>query len=139
MVYGAFIEARLPGGQLLVEQMRAEMADWGIPLMGVVMVVPFVSGLATGLSVGFVGASFPIVISLMGPDPSAHVFYRTVLLAYAFGYMGMLISPVHVCLIVTSQHFETFLLHNMAALLRPAAVTLTWALLLYVALGFIFP
>ncbi len=139
LVYGAFIKARLPGGQLLVEQMRAEMADWGIPLLGVVMVVPFVSGLATGLSVGFVGASFPIVISLMGADPSAHVFFRTVVLAYAFGYIGMLISPVHVCLIVTSQHFETFLLHNMAALLRPAAATLAWALLLYAALGLIFP
>jgi integral membrane protein (TIGR00529 family) len=139
LVYGAFIKARLPGQVPLVEQMRAQMQSWGIPLMGIVMVLPFVSGLATGLSVGFVGASFPIVISLMGPDPSAHVFYPTVLLAYAFGYMGMLISPVHVCLIVTSQHFETYLLHNMAALARPALVTLAWALLLYAALGFVFP
>ena len=139
LAYGAFIEAKLPNGALLVDQMRAEMADWGIPLTGIVMVLPLVSGLAMGLSVGFVGASFPIVISLLGANPPAHVFFPTVELAFAFGYMGMLLSPVHVCLIVTSQHFETYLLHNVAALLKPAAVTLAWALVLHGALLLIFP
>jgi hypothetical protein len=135
MVYGAFISARLPDGTLLVEQMRAQIESWGIPVIGIVMVVPLVSGLAMGLSVAFVGASFPIVINLMGANPPAHVFFPTVLLAFAFGYIGMLLSPVHVCLIVTSQHFETYLLHNVAGMLKPAIVTLGWALLLYLALG----
>lgn len=137
-VYGAFIEARLPGGALLVEQMRTEMHQWGIPLLGIVMVVPFVSGLATGLSVGFVGASFPIVVNLLGADPQMGRYLATVVLAFGFGYMGMLISPVHVCLVVTSKHFGTQLLRNVTALAKPAALVLVYALLWHFAVLAIF-
>ena len=45
-------------------------------------------------------------------------------LAFGFGYMGMMLSPVHVCLIVTNQHFRTQLLHSMRGLLLPAAAVL---------------
>jgi hypothetical protein len=55
-------------------------------------------------------------------------------LAYGFGYMGMLLSPVHVCLIVTSAHFHTSVLRNVAGLLAPAAVMLAATLLMYLAL-----
>lgn len=137
-IYGAFIEADLPGGTALVDQMRVEMRQWGIPLAGIIMVLPFVSGLATGLSIGFVGASFPIVVNLLGEDPQLGVFLSTVVLAYGFGYMGQLLSPVHVCLIVTSQHFETQLLHNVAALLKPALVVMAWAVALHFAVGAMF-
>jgi hypothetical protein len=136
-IYGAFIEAELPGGTPLVEQMRQEMNRWGIPVLAILMILPFVSGLATGLSVGFVGASFPIVINLIGQSPAAEVLFPTVLLAYGFGYMGMLISPVHVCLVVTSEHFETHLLHNVRALARPATVMMVVAFVGYYVVGWI--
>ena len=79
-VYGAFIEAKLPGGGSLVENMESEMAAWGIPMMAVIMLVPMVAGLSTGLSVGFVGASFPIVISLLGEDPPLVLVLSTTVL-----------------------------------------------------------
>jgi hypothetical protein len=137
-IYGAFIEARLPNGELLVDQMRLEMTDWGIPLIGIVMVLPLVSGLATGLSIGFVGASFPIVVNLLGPSPELGTFLSTIVLAFGFGYMGMLISPVHVCLIVGCEHFKTPLLHSVAALAKPAVFVLIWTLLLHFAVGAVF-
>ncbi len=123
-VYGAFIEAELPSGVTLVEQTRQEMAGLGLPLLPILMILPFVSGLSTGLSIGFVGASFPIVMSLIGDEPSLGVHLSTVILAYGFGFVGMLLSPVHVCLIVTSEHFKTRLLHNVAGLAKPGAAML---------------
>jgi len=127
-VYGAFIEARLPGGESLVAQMRADMADWGIPFIAIVMLLPLVSGLATGLAIGFVGASFPIVISLLGESPPMGVLLSTTVLAYGFGFAGMLLSPVHVCLIVGSEYFKTRVLANAAGLLKPIAIVLTASL-----------
>ena len=115
-------------------QMHAEMADWGIPLPAIIILLPLISGLAMGLSAGFVGASFPIVMSLIGEDPSLRTVLSTTVLAYGFGYMGMLLSPVHVCLIVTSAHFHTSVLRNVAGLLAPAAVMLAATLLMYLAL-----
>jgi len=133
-IYGAFIEAPLPNGELLVAQMRSEAAGWGIPLTAIVMIVPLVSGLAIGLSIGLVGASFPIVMSLLGPDPSVMEVISTTVLACGFGYMGMVLSPVHVCLIVTSEHFKTRVSHNVAGMLKPAAAVLAWSFLLHLAL-----
>ncbi len=132
-VYGAFIEARLPNGTLLVAQMRSEMADLGIPLVAVVMLIPLISGLATGISLGFVGASFPIVLRLLGADPAVGEVVYTTVLAFGFGYMGMLLSPVHVCLIVTCEYFKTDVIPTIAGMLKPAFLMLVWTLVLHVA------
>ncbi|MHC5034841.1 MAG: DUF401 family protein [Planctomycetota bacterium] len=134
LVYGAFIEADLPGGQSLVGQMSAEMAEWGIPLMPIIMLLPLVSGLATGVTVACVGASFPIVIDLLGDSPSTSALLSTTVLAYGFGYMGMLLSPVHVCLVVTGEHFKTGVLRIAAGLLKPAAVVLAACVLMHLIL-----
>ncbi len=123
-VYGAFIEARLPSGDLLVEVMRSELAGWHVPVVSVMMLIPFISGLSTGLAIGFVGASFPIVISLLGENPGLAELVPAVVLAFGFGYMGMILSPVHVCLIVTNEHFSTRLVHSIARLARPAGAVL---------------
>jgi len=124
LVYGGLIQVKLGGGASLVEQMRAEMNAWGIPVLGMITLLPFVAGITTGICFGFVGASFPVVVGLLGPDPSpAHLMAATSL-AFGFGYMGMMLSPVHMCLIVTNQHFRTQLLHSLRGLLLPAAAVL---------------
>jgi len=128
-IYGAVIESRLPGGSLLVEQMRTELMRFGIPQELFVVLIPLVTGLALGLNVGMVGASFPLVLSLLGPAPAVAPLSAVVVLAYAFGYAGQLLSPVHVCLVVTSEYFRTSLLRNLARLLPPVALLLAvaWA------------
>jgi integral membrane protein (TIGR00529 family) len=134
-VYGAFIEAKLPDGTALVAQMHTEMAQWGIPAIAITMLLPLIAGLATGLSMGFVGASFPIVMSLVGDNPDAAVRMATAVLAYGFGYVGQLLSPVHVCLVVTSEYFRTPVLANAAGLIKPVAVVLTGALAMHFLMG----
>ncbi|MCF7853596.1 MAG: DUF401 family protein [Candidatus Pacebacteria bacterium] len=133
-VYGAFIETRLPEGTLLVSQMRMELQAWGVPLLLIIVLIPFFSGVASGLAIGFVGASFPIVFSLLGESPSVPVLLSTTVLAYGFGYMGMILSPVHICLIVTNEHFKTRLVHSIVALIRPATVLLIGVLVYYTLL-----
>lgn len=128
-VYGAFIEAPLSNGVPLVGQMRQELAAWGIPVWAVIMVIPFISGLVTGLAIGFVGASFPIMISLLGENPEPGTLLSTTVLAYGCGYIGMILSPVHVCLVVTNEHFRTRLVHSLASLLKPVAAMLAGILI----------
>lgn len=129
-VYGAFIEAPLADGATPIEHMNAELACWGIPTMAVAAVLPFVAGMATGLAIGFVGASFPIVVSLVGEAPSPAELYPVVLLGYAFGHMGMMLSPVHICLVVTNEHFRTNLVHSIGGLFKPVVAVLAGAVVL---------
>ncbi|KPJ72331.1 MAG: hypothetical protein AMS14_07980 [Planctomycetes bacterium DG_20] len=132
-IYGGLIEAPLGGGPSLVDAMQAEIDRWAVGLFGreselvdlvVIMLLPFIAGITTGVCFGFVGASFPVVVGLLGPDPSPARLMAAATLAFGFGYMGMMLSPVHVCLIVTNQHFRTQLLHSLRDLLLPAAAVL---------------
>jgi hypothetical protein len=104
--------------------MQAEMDAWGIPALGMIMLLPFVAGITTGICVGFVGASFPIVVSLVGDGAATADLLAAVTLAFGFGYMGMMLSPVHVCLIVTNEHFKTRLAHSLRGLVPPAVAVL---------------
>lgn len=125
LVYGGFISSPLPDGSLIMDHMKNELSSWGIPLFFLVMLLPFISGLTTGIAVGFVGASFPIIVSLAGGDISYLV------LAYGCGYMGMIFSPVHVCLIVTAEHFHTDVSTIMKNLLPAGFFVMTWIIVIH--------
>jgi hypothetical protein len=118
-VYGAFLEAPLPDGGFIVEQMRGELARTGVPVLPLIMIIPFIAGLTTGIALGMVGASFPIIISLAGADPSPAVLLATAVLGYAAGHVGQLVSPVHVCFVVTNDYFGTSLARSLKGLAGP--------------------
>ncbi len=125
LIYGAFISSPLPDGTLIMDHMKNELSSWGIPLFFVIMLIPFISGITTGIAVGFVGASFPIIVSLAGGDISYLV------LAYGCGYMGMILSPVHVCLVVTAEHFHTDVGRTIKNIMKPAALVMSGIVLLH--------
>ncbi len=130
-IYGAFIDARLEDGSLLMSHMRGELNLWGVPFIFIIMLLPFITGLTTGLAIGFVGASFPVVMSLLGANPGLKEVLSTTVLAYASGYMGMILSPVHVCLIVSNEHFKTSLIDSLIRLVKPAMIVIAGAVILY--------
>jgi len=130
--YGAFISADLPNGASLVETMRQELCDLGIPVVLIIMMIPFITGFTTGIAIGFVGASFPIVFSLLGADPQLSELLAANVLAFGFGYMGMILSPVHVCLIVSNQHFKTTIAGSLKGLMKPAVIMLCFTFIYYV-------
>lgn len=115
-IYGKFIEAPLPDGTHIMNTVQNELSSYNIPAIFLIIILPFISGIATGLAIGFVGVSFPIVISLLGSDPLLKDLLSAVVLAYAGGHIGQLLSPVHVCNIVTNKYFKTNLLISTAQL-----------------------
>ncbi|NPU84513.1 MAG: DUF401 family protein [Syntrophaceae bacterium] len=124
-------------GGNLVTGMRDELVRTGIPLVTIIMVIPFISGAVTGVAFGFVGASFPIVFALLGPDPSLGVAAATTSFAYTFGYMGMMLSPMHACFVVTAEYFRTPIYGAYRYLLGPAAIMLATAGMLSAAWYFL--
>jgi len=130
-IYGAFIEARLPDGMPLTMHVRQELLLLHIPILIVIMLIPFISGLTTGIAVGFVGASFPVVITLLGAGVPLPQLLASTVVAYAFGYIGMMLSPLHVCNLVTNEYFKTNLLKSIFQLTGPSAVVLVGSLCLY--------
>ncbi|NQU41482.1 MAG: DUF401 family protein [Lentisphaerae bacterium] len=106
----------LMSSELLPSASRELIAS-GIPLAVAVATLPFLAGLVTGIAVGFVAISFPLVVGLMAVDGAGLTPLATVVLAYGFGYMGMMLSPVHLCFLVTREYFDA----RMAGIYRAIA------------------
>ncbi|MDP6847671.1 MAG: DUF401 family protein [Kiritimatiellia bacterium] len=86
-----------------------ELINSGIPIVLAVAILPFLAGVVTGLTLGFAGISFPLVVGLIATPGSGLSPLSTLVLAYGFGYMGMMVSPVHLCLLVTKDYFGSHL------------------------------
>jgi len=71
-----------------------ELKALRVPLLLVVAALPFIAGMVTGLAIGFVGTSFPIVLGLVATMPEEASIRPFVALAYAFGHLGQMMSPL---------------------------------------------
>jgi len=138
-VYGAVIEAPLPEGVFPVALLRSELALFGIPDALLIAFLPFIAGFTMGSTVGYVGATFPLALSLLGPSPSLGRLAATTVLAYGFGFMGELLSPVHICLVVTAQYFQIRLLRSLSGLIPPALLVLAGVTFWQLALRWLLP
>ncbi|MEW6026547.1 MAG: DUF401 family protein [Planctomycetota bacterium] len=70
-----------------------------------IIFLPFIVGLLTGLTVGFVGITFPLIFSTIVPN-GIDVLPMAVL-AYVSGVTGVMLSPVHLCLVLTNQYYNS--------------------------------
>lgn len=86
-----------------VEAVSVSLAELGIPLAVLVFAVPFVPGFLTGLAVAAFAIGFPIVLPLVGPDVVGNGYG---LLAYTGGLVGLMLTPVHLCLSLTRVYFK---------------------------------
>ncbi len=75
----------------------------GIPLWLIAISVPFLVGLITGVTIAPIAIGFPVLIPLFQNDP---YFLNYMVLAFASGISGDLLSPFHLCLILTKDYFQ---------------------------------
>jgi len=114
----------------IVVHIRNELMTYGIPAILLILIMPFLSGFVLGLSIGFVGASFPLIIPLFqSPDIVEYLSFAA--LAYVFGYMGMMLSPVHLCLLVTKDYFKASLFDSYRYILKTALTVMATAVILF--------
>jgi integral membrane protein (TIGR00529 family) len=113
-----------------VIQVRDELLNCGIPIGLIIALIPFISGFITGIAVGFVGISFPLIIPLFEvSSPYAYLSYAA--LAYTFGYMGQILSPIHLCFLVTKDYFKAELLGSYRYILMPSLAVMAVAVLIF--------
>jgi hypothetical protein len=88
-------------------RMAGELQTLRVPVVAVVMILPFIAGAITGLAVGFVGTSFPILLPLVTALAGGASIMPYMALAYAFGHLGQMTSPLHLCQVVSNRYFNT--------------------------------
>ncbi len=115
----------------LLPDASRELLRSGIPLVLVVASLPILAGLLMGLAVGFTGIAFPLVVGIMNTEGSGLTPMATLVLAFGCGYMAMMMSPVHLCLLVTREFFSAPLLAVYRRILPCVCAMLAFTLALY--------
>jgi len=124
-MYGRFIGASVDGVPI-VSAMAQEMAVYGIPWLPLALFIPFVAGAVMAASVGFSGTTFPVVVALLGVNPALSMLLPVAIASYVTGFMGVMLSPLHVCLMATCEYYGSQYHKVMKGLLLP--LLLVWIL-----------
>lgn len=67
---------------------------------------PALVGMVAGITMAFVGATFPLLLGLVGELGLSHQLMAWVVLAFVSGYAGVMASPLHICFAMTCDYFH---------------------------------
>lgn len=132
LIFAVMIFKKLITVSGAVETIPDSLAGIGVSPIFAVLVVPFAVGILTGMTSAFIAISYPVLLSFLAPDG---VNYGYMMLAYGAGFAGVMLSPVHLCLVVTKSYFKVSFSEIYKALL-PASLFLILCAVLLVLLGF---
>jgi len=91
-----------------------ELLALSIPSPLVAFTVPFAVGLLTGVTSAYIGVGFPVILPLLRSETLP--LDAGMLLAFTGGFMGVMASPVHLCLVLTNEYFKSSLARTLAIL-----------------------
>jgi len=84
----------------IISELSADAPLLSWPL---VFLVPFAVGFSTGVNHTFVGIGFPLILPLLGTG--ADTSYSMMVLAFTGGFIGIMLTPFHLCLALTREYF----------------------------------
>ena len=106
-----------------------DLSALGVPPAVMLVILPMLIGFATGLSVAFVGISFPLLLPFMGNGDGLSGV--ALFLAFVSGMVGYKASPLHLCLVLTVEYFQARLADVYRLILPPLAAVVSIAILVY--------
>lgn len=113
--------------------MFADMQAMGMPPLVILTGLPLLVGFSTGLSSAMVGITIPLLMPFLMRGGS--IDGLSFLLAYGAGGLGYLLSPLHLCLVLSTEYFKARLAAVYRYLLPPAVAILAVLALVYVLFG----
>jgi len=107
-----------------IEQLLTYFQGIGLSPLLISIIFPIMLGLLTGVTLAGVTISLPIVVSLAGP----HNLISLGSLAFASIVIGIMLSPVHLCLLMSIEHFAADFGKTYVKLILPEALLLLFAI-----------
>lgn len=102
----------------------------GVSTYLLLFAIPFIIALLTGVNHAYVGISFPVLLPILGGGNPDMVL---VMFAYVSGFVGILLSPAHLCLVLTLDYFKAELRDVYKILIWPTGIIFIAAFLALLA------
>jgi len=107
-----------------------ELVQMHVPLILIAVVLPFLVGMSSGIVIAFVGSTLPILIPLIHSFGESAFLPAYVMLILTGGFTGILLSPLHLCFLLSNEHFDV----SMGSVYKH----LWWPCVLQLAAGIIY-
>lgn len=78
----------------------AFVSESNLLLYGFVFILPFIVGFLTGVNQAYAGIAFPVLL------PFIHGDIKLMSFSYVAGFAGVLLSPAHLCLVLTKEYYR---------------------------------
>ncbi len=98
-------------------------------IFGLPMLVAYV----TGVTMGTVAISFPFLVPFIGTGADANLGLQT--LAFSGVIVGLLLTPVHLCMALSASYFETSLVRILLRMIGPSLCVAAAGVLMAVFFG----
>jgi integral membrane protein (TIGR00529 family) len=98
------------------EGIAAEFVRWNLSPWILLIFLPLVSGISTGITQAAVGISLPVLMEVFS---SKYAVYT-----YMFAVGGVILSPVHLCVVLSAKFFEVEVFDILKKVFLPLVLTL---------------
>ncbi len=129
MLLGILLFRNVVSDSGVVNSIALFMETNDIGVLPVIFGLSFLSGFVTGITIAFVGITFPIILTMIEPDPWNMMFI------FASGFAGVLLSPVHLCLVLSNRYFNAVFVRVYRYLIPASAAVVATGLAGYLLFG----
>jgi integral membrane protein (TIGR00529 family) len=98
-----------------------ELIQMHIPLALIAVVLPLLVGMSGGIVIAFVGSTLPILVSMIQSLGEAQFLPAYVMLILVSGFTGVMLSPMHLCFLLSNEYFGVTLISVYRHLWKPCA------------------
>jgi len=116
---GIIVFAGVLEGSGAAEQVAGELNEYAVPIWLVAVILPFIVGAITGITMNMVALTYPVILSALTEIGQQEVAIGYMALAFACGYGGILITPVHICMAQSNHYFKLRATSTMSSLALP--------------------
>lgn len=102
--------------------------ELGVHPLVILFSIPFLIGMLTGITSAIVGIGFPVLLPFIVTQGEVNLNYA--MFAFVGGYMGHMLSPMHLCLVVTNDYFKADMGKIYKMLILPLVIISLSALVL---------
>ena len=99
MIFKRILEAT--GAIMVIPGFFTEL---GVHPLVILFSIPFLIGILTGITPAVIGIGFPVLLPFIVTRGEVNLNYA--MFAFVGGYMGHMLSPMHLCLVVTNNYFK---------------------------------
>ncbi len=104
LCFGVLIFKEMFEYSKVIELLPDYFSSIGIPIQGILIIVPFLIGFFTGSDIAYIAICVPIFLFFL-IDTNGIIMSHIVLL-YVAGYIGIMSTPMHLCLAITKDYFH---------------------------------